>query len=62
MVRHGLPIVVRTFRENREESLYHVDRMSRISRLVGEGRHDFLSRPRRCDGGGGLAWSLAWLA
>ena len=55
MVRHGLPIGVQTFGEIREESLYHFDRMSRTSRLVDEGRHCFLSRPRRCDSGGGPA-------
>ena len=47
MTRRRLPIGVQTFREIREEDGYYVDKTPSISRLVDEGKHYFLSRPRR---------------
>ena len=47
MTRRGLPIGVQTFRKIREEGCYYVDKTSGIARLVDEGKHYFLSRPRR---------------
>ena len=47
MNRRRLPIGVQTFREIREDYSYYVDKTSYISRLVDEGKHYFLSRPRR---------------
>ena len=38
---------VQTFREVREESCYYVDKTPYMRRLVEEGKHYFLSRPRR---------------
>ena len=45
--RRKLPIGVQTFREIREEGCYYVDKTPFIRRLVDEGKHYFLSRPRR---------------
>ena len=45
--RRRLPIGIQTFREVREEHCYYVDKTAFIERLVAEGKHYFLSRPRR---------------
>jgi hypothetical protein len=45
--RKKLPIGIQTFREIREEDCYYVDKTPHILRLVTEGKHYFLSRPRR---------------
>ena len=47
MTRRRLPIGMQTLRKIREEGCYYVDKTSYISRLVDEGTHYFLSRPRR---------------
>ena len=45
--KRKLPIGIQTFREVREEGCYYVDKTAFIGRLVEEGKHYFLSRPRR---------------
>ena len=45
--RRKLPIGVQTFREIRKDRSYYVDKTPFIRRLVDEGKHYFLSRPRR---------------
>ena len=45
--RRKLPIGIQTFRKIREEGCYYVDKTAWIGRLVEEGTHYFLSRPRR---------------
>ena len=45
--RRKLPIGIQTFREIREDNCYYVDKTAFIRRLVDEGKHYFLSRPRR---------------
>ena len=45
--RRRLPIGIQTFREIREEGYYYVDKTAYVGRLVDEGKHYFLSRPRR---------------
>ena len=45
--RRKLPIGIQTFREIREEGCYYVDKTAYVQRLVDEGKHYFLSRPRR---------------
>ena len=45
--RRKLPIGIQTFRTLREEGCYYVDKTSYVRRLVEEGSHYFLSRPRR---------------
>ncbi len=45
--RRKLPIGIQTFRELREDNCYYVDKTAYIGRLVDEGKHYFLSRPRR---------------
>ena len=45
--RRKLPIGIQTFREIREENYYYVDKTAVIQRLMDEGKHYFLSRPRR---------------
>ena len=45
--RRKLPIGIQTFREIREEGCYYVDKTAWARRLVDEGKHYFLSRPRR---------------
>ena len=45
--RRRLPIGLQTFRELREEGCYYVDKTGLIARLLDEGKHYFLSRPRR---------------
>ena len=47
MTRRRLPIGIQTFREIREEHCYYVDKTAYIWRLLDEGKHYFLSRPRR---------------
>ena len=47
MTRRRLPIGMQTFRELREEDCYYVDKTAYIRRLLDEGKHYFLSRPRR---------------
>ena len=47
MTRRRLPIGIQTFREMREENCYYVDKTVHIRRLIDEGKHYFLSRPRR---------------
>ena len=47
MGRRKLPIGMQTFRELREENAYYVDKTPYIRRLLDEGKHYFLARPRR---------------
>ena len=47
MTRRRLPIGIQTFREIREGGYYYVDKTAYIHRLLDEGKHYFLSRPRR---------------
>ena len=47
MAKRRLPIGIQTFSEVREEHCYYVDKTAFIERLVAEGKHYFLSRPRR---------------
>ena len=47
MQRRKLPIGIQNFREIREEGYYYVDKTPYVRRLVDEGKHYFLSRPRR---------------
>ena len=47
MTRRRLPIGVQTFREIRAEDCYYVDKTTYIQRMMDEGKHYFLSRPRR---------------
>ena len=47
MVRRRLPIGLQTFRKLREQDCYYVDKTAYIERLLDEGTHYFLSRPRR---------------
>ena len=47
MSRRRLPIGIQTFRELREEDCYYVDKTPYVERLLREGKHYFLSRPRR---------------
>ena len=42
-----LPIGIQTFREIREDGCYYVDKTAFIDSLLDEGKHYFLSRPRR---------------
>ena len=46
-VKRKLPIGIQTFRLIREGDCYYVDKTALIRRLATEGRHYFLSRPRR---------------
>ena len=46
-MRRKLPLGIRTFRKIREENCYYVDKTPYLARLVEEGTHYFLSRPRR---------------
>ena len=45
--RRKLPIGIQTFREIRVEDYYYVDKTAYIRRMLDEGKHYFLSRPRR---------------
>ena len=47
MTKRRLPIGMQTFREVRERDCYYVDKTAYIQRLLDEGKHYFLSRPRR---------------
>ena len=47
MTKRKLPIGIQTFREVREDNCYYVDKTAYIRRLLNEGKHFFLSRPRR---------------
>ena len=47
MTRRTLPIGMQTFREIRERNCYYVDKTAYVGRLLDEGKHYFLSRPRR---------------
>ena len=47
MQRRQLPIGIQSFRTLREAGCYYVDKTPLIHRLATEGRHYFLSRPRR---------------
>ena len=47
MSKLELPIGIRTFREIREGHCYYVDKTPYLRQLVDEGKHYFLSRPRR---------------
>ncbi len=47
MTRRKLPIGIQTFRKVREDGCYYVDKTVYVRRLVEEGAHYFLSRPRR---------------
>ena len=42
-----LPIGIQTFRDLRERGCYYVDKTPYLAQLVAEGKHYFLSRPRR---------------
>ena len=46
MTRRKLPIGIQTFREIREDNCYYVDKTAYLRRLLDEGKHFFLSRPR----------------
>ena len=62
MHKRKLSIGIQTFREVREEDCYYVDKTAYIRRLLDEGKHYFLSRPRRfgkslfCDWYNGYRW------
>ena len=47
MTRRRLPIGIQTLRKIREDGCYYVDKTAHIRRLLDEGTHYFLSRPRR---------------
>ena len=47
MSKRRLPIGIQTFRKMRENNCYYVDKTAYIRRLLDEGTHYFLSRPRR---------------
>ena len=47
MTRRRLPIGIQTFRKIRKENCYYVDKTAYIRKLLNEGTHYFLSRPRR---------------
>ena len=47
MAKRRLPIGIQTFREIRESNCYYVDKTGYAARLAEEGKHFFLSRPRR---------------
>ena len=47
MNKRRLPIGIQTFRKIREEHYYYVDKTAYVRRLLDEGTHYFLSRPRR---------------
>ena len=47
MTRRILPIGIQTFRTLRERGCYYVDKTAYIERMLYEGTHYFLSRPRR---------------
>ena len=47
MTRRRLPLGIQTFRKIREDDCYYVDKTAYAARLVDQGEHYFLSRPRR---------------
>ena len=47
MTRRRLPIGIQTFSRIREDGCYYVDKTAYVRRLLDEGTHFFLSRPRR---------------
>ena len=47
MDRRRLPIGIQTFSEVREDGCYYVDKTPYVGRLLEDGKHFFLSRPRR---------------
>ena len=47
MSRRRLPLGIQTFRELRERGCYYVDKTAYMAWLADEGKHYFLSRPRR---------------
>ena len=47
MSTRRLPIGIQTFRTLREQDCYYVDKTTYLERLINEGIHYFLSRPRR---------------
>ena len=47
MAKRMLPIGMQTFSELRERDCYYVDKTPYVARMVDEGKHYFLSRPRR---------------
>ena len=47
MSKRRLPIGIQTFHKIRAEDCYYVDKTGYIGRLLDEGTHYFLSRPRR---------------
>ena len=47
MAKRRLPIGIQTFRKVREGDCYYVDKTAYLQRLLDEGTHYFLSRPRR---------------
>ena len=47
MARRKLPIGIQTLRKLREDGCYYVDKTAYVRRLLDEGSHYFLSRPRR---------------
>ena len=47
MNKRRLPIGIQTFRKIRDDNCYYVDKTAYIRRLLDEGTHYFLSRPRR---------------
>ena len=47
MTRRRLPLGIQTFRKIHEDGCYYVDKTAYLRRLVDEGTHYFLSRPRR---------------
>ena len=47
VTRRRLPIGIQTFRTLRERDCYYVDKTAFVERLLDEGTHYFLSRPRR---------------
>ena len=47
MARRKLPIGIQTFGKLRADNSYYVDKTAYICRLIDEGTHYFLSRPRR---------------
>ena len=47
MTRRKLPIGIQTFRKMREAGCYYVDKTGYAERLLDDGMHFFLSRPRR---------------
>ena len=46
MNKRRLPIGIQTFRKIREDNCYYIDKTAYIRRLLDEGTHYFLSRPR----------------